>query len=291
MLHASTYALLLLSLGACDVLSPGGESDNSLIGAWQVSVPGDYESSVRFDDDGTFQAVVAEFGAERCIRESGPWSAEGGILSATVTEIDGAPALEHEEIPFELSGDQLTLNYVGDDPETFRRLDELPACGDYGWPSVLFAAEVDGVAIDFSTHFGLQLAQGQTLGQAAASGFLSFSGRNGGGEEPALCVSCQELTVEIFAVSPITAGTTYTMDYGGTGVGARGTHWPDLMASTTYSTDNKIDRPWLGTVTVTELGEYHMTGTFEFIAFDGVSTAQPQPSVTVTNGSFSIRYD
>ncbi len=192
---------------------------------------------------------------------------------------------EIENIPFDLSLNTLTLNHVNDDSETFTRVDEMVDCASYGWPTVTFRATVDGNVWHFTDPF--LITQGTpvlSMGEMAAQGMLRFSGRVGGGREPAECPGCKELTIELQAGTLVVG--SYDLSAGsGTGLFGRGTYVPDLAGSTSYVTDN--GEPAEGAIVITSIGENHIRGTFAFTAVDGIGGG----SVSVTDGVFDIVFN
>ena len=169
---ASNYAaaLLTVSLAACGVT----EADNDpLVGNWQITVPGDYEATVQFTAARTFAVADADFRFEDCSTESGTWRTEAGVLSLEFTLSNGAPVSETVDVPYDLSGNTLTLNWVGEDPEILTRTDGAPDCAGYGWPPrtaadlasdheyvVSFSPGHEQTGVPPTTQIALQLAAG-----------------------------------------------------------------------------------------------------------------------------------
>lgn len=123
--------LLAIGLAACGLTEV--ESD-PLVGNWRITVPGDYEATFRFTADGAFVIVEADFGFEDCSTESGTWRTDAGVLSIEVTMIDGDVVSETVDVPFDLSGDTLTLNWADEDTEILTRFGAAVDCASYGWP-------------------------------------------------------------------------------------------------------------------------------------------------------------
>ena len=123
--------LLTISLTACGVT----ESEmNALVGIWQTTVPGDYEANFRFEADGAFVGVDADFEFEECSTSTGTWRTEAGLLSLTITGVDGDPVSETADVPFDLTDNILTLDWVDDEREIFTRSDDVLDCASYVWP-------------------------------------------------------------------------------------------------------------------------------------------------------------
>ena len=160
--------LLTIGLTACGVTEA---EINALVGIWQITVPGDYEATVRFRADGAFVAVDADFGFEDCSTESGTWRTEAGVLSIAVTVSDGDPVSETFDVPFNVSDNTLTLNWVDEDTEILTRIDEVVDCASYEWPPstatdiassheyvVSFSPGHEQIDVPISTQITLQLA-------------------------------------------------------------------------------------------------------------------------------------
>jgi hypothetical protein len=120
-----------IGLTACSVTE--GEI-NTLVGGWLVTVPGAYEANFRFEADGAFVGVDAAFDFDECSTSTGTWRTEADLLSLTITELDGDPVSETADVPFDLSDNTLTLNWVDDEREIFTRSDDVLDCASYVWP-------------------------------------------------------------------------------------------------------------------------------------------------------------
>lgn len=281
--------LLSLGLSACGATVADIE-DGSPVGIWQLTIPGEYETTVNIATDGTFDVVDAEIGLQLCSTESGTWQAEGGVLSVTVTgrngdSVQGEPT---ENIPFDVTLGTLTLNHVNEDPETFTRVSEMVDCPFYGWPTVTFRATIGGEVWNFTENFIVQQVTdatgGVSIGDLIVQGYLYFGGRFGGGGEPASCVGCRELTIELQA-GALAVGT-YDMDAGsGTGFFGRGNYWPDVSDGVHFTTD--VGNPPVGSIVVTSIGENHIRGTFNFTVVDGIGGA----SIDISGGVFDIVFN
>ena len=290
--------LFLTLLGAGCPLGTETEGDeasaDALVGIWRVTVPQEYESTLELFANGTFEVIDAEFGSQTCSTESGVWGAEGGVISATVTLINGQAVSESEEVPYELSGNTLTLNYVGDEPEVLVRADAMPTCADYGWPSFVSSAVIDGVPFEANSNPPVVVLQ-----DAIDAGFLSISGwHDPAGPDMGCPSGCGVLELEIFneLATPLTTGT-YTVDGFNPqgGLFARGTVRVDYpVQDLSFVTDDGdgVAQPWVGSVTLTTVTPLLIEGVFEFTAYNGRSgTPPPLPSVSVTNGFFRLSFE
>ena len=284
---------LAVSLSACGLTGP--DDDGSLVGVWHIIVEGDYESHLEFFSNGSWEAVDGDFVQEVCSVERGTWSTDGDVIHATVTYRDGHVD-ESIEVPFQLSGDQLTFDWDSDDSETYTRTDEMVDCSFYSWPTVVFTAEVDGVPMDFTDSFWIpQRDAGFSLQDIINFGNIELEGWDERGGDVSDCAGCRLLGLQLFAeVGTLVTGTYSVGDDGFvTGLRASGTYTPDFVTALgRYRTDGSdpSQQPWQGTVTVTSADADLFAGTFEFVAYDHLDAGPVRPLVTVTNGVFSIDY-
>lgn len=280
-----------IAAGGCALTEPDSVSD--LEGVWRTTVPAVSESTVQLRSDGTLDEVVANFGSETCATASGRWSIGDGVLSVTITSRNGAPVSESEEIPVDIVGDALTLNHVGDDPETFTRIDEMVDCASYGWPTINLSAAIDGTTIVFEDHFAPVLGPGETLAELIAGGSFVLSGRNGSGAIPAVCDGCREVTIQVHGASAITPAT-YSMSAGNvSGLAAIASYQPDLAGQLFYWSNGSDpdDQPWEGEVVIIVANATELSGTFSFTGYDHLHPGPVRPSVSITNGAFRIVFE
>ncbi len=286
--------VLTVSISACGLTGP--DDEESLVGVWQVTVPGDYEAHLEFLSNGSWEVVDGDFVQEVCMVERGTWAVDGDVLSVTITYRDGDAVSESFDIPFQLSGDQLTLEDDTDDVETFVRTDEMIDCSFYAWPTVVFSAEVDGVPMDFTDTFWIaQRDAGFSLLDIINFGQIDIQGFDETGADVSGCAGCRLLDLQLFAFGGTLVTGTYSVgdDASVTGLRAFGMYTPDFVtAFGRFRTDGSdpSQQPWQGTVTVTSADADLFAGTFEFTAYDHLHAGPVLPLVSVTNGVFSIDY-
>lgn len=291
--------LVILPLAAC----PFGPSDDepdpaapeALIGVWQYTISGDVESTIEFRSGGTWTVVDADFAGERCVSESGTWSAADGVLSVVVEDRDGAAVSpESETVDYEISGSTLTTYYADGDSETWSRADVMKSCADYPWPVYQMTAVIDGVPYDFSsTPF---FVEGE-LEAGIPAGSLYFGGWGdipaGGGSA---CVSCRVLEFQLEATTggAIVPGTYTAMVAGGEPLFVRALYRPAYPSSDVhYFSDDGAVEPteWIGSMEVLTATATRFEAIFEFVMWDGRAAGPPYPSVTVTDGYVLFTYE
>jgi len=135
---------LALSLSACTVTGLSDEDRDALVGLWQHTTPGELQLSIEILDDGTWNEVDADLGAQECSTARGVWTEAAGVITATETERNGVPVSGAVEVfPYTVSGNTLTFDPTGDEPEAFSAIDALPTCSDYGWPTLTMSVGAD----------------------------------------------------------------------------------------------------------------------------------------------------
>lgn len=298
----STLRALVLSLALILVGCPFGLGDEELtgrdaiIGVWRYTIAGDVQSTLRMLDDGTWIAVDADLALERCDNTTGTWEiGDGVIIAQNLTENGVAVSEPAEELPYSVSGDRLTLDHPGDDPEVYQRFDgPMVTCADYAWPRYTMTASVDGVQLDFSE---IPFLPGGDLQQQLASSSMFLSAwAEVPQDETVACVTCKVLELELWTDQggPIAPGV-YTASYGnGEQLIGRATYREAYPSSDVHYRSDESDpgtQPWTGAITVTSASATLFEGTFEFVVYDGRATGPPYPAVSITDGFFRVTYD
>jgi len=279
-----------LLLPACSVTAPG-HAEDSLVGIWLTSVPGDYESTREFFDDGTYVVIDAYFGRRVCETGEGTWTEADGVLFSMETMRNGQPVSFSDETPYDLSGNVLTLNYVADEPETWTRAASFPSCADYGWPAFTMIAEVDGVLMDFSAN-----PPTLVLEDEIPDGLLVLEGSFEPNGPDNNCPGCNVLSIEMrneLAI-PLAVGSYPMGQISMTGLRGDMTlslNFPATDVSYRATDGDGVSQPWVGSIEVTSVGPLLIEGTFEATLYDGRATGPPFPSVLVTNGYFRVSYE
>jgi len=148
--------VVCLSLGACDLIDSGSDSESvELEGIWQSTVASVSETTVLFLPNGTLKIVEADFPFESCTTGTGTWSLEGTTLVLNI-RVDGFS--ENSKVAVENRGGTLAITVDGE-TEVFRPVTQMVGCIKYGWgrwQGTLSALTPGGVQ-DFASNLDIQI--------------------------------------------------------------------------------------------------------------------------------------
>ena len=268
-LLAATAALLG---SACGVTEP--ESRPTRVdGVWQSSRVGVAETTLDLAADGTATLVRADLAASTCEVSAGRWTLEGEEVVVRFTSIGGAPASGQERFTVASGG-----------LASFRRLDRMITCVDYGWGqwTGTLSITVDGVPRDFSVFdIDLDVDGGklQVVGLSRA------------------CDGCPsdtpQLVVELdTGAGALTPGSFTVQNVAGASRTLYGFYHPD-PGSPTFLGFNTTRLSPAGEFRLEELGLDRVTGSFGFRAnplADGQVAPDGSTTTLITDGEVRVTY-
>ncbi len=129
--------LSLLIFGGCE----DDASGEDLIGIWQQTEVDVWESTLRVDDDGTWQSIDYDFVNSQCFEESGFWAAEGDSLIVSFN--DGGQEIELVYSFHFDDGDLLINDALEQTEDRYTPVSVFPDCADYG--NTVIDSELVGV--------------------------------------------------------------------------------------------------------------------------------------------------